>query len=189
MNRDQVAENTQSVAEGDYPLRGTRAQIMLEAAMKTAQASGRSQREVATELGYKSSVVLSHMTTGRVPIPIDRAKDIAGALDMNGDSFLLAVLEQRLPDIDWRSLFNISYSSGRTVGRLEAIAGGSLDDLPAETRGMLEEVVAARNPSRRWLAPAELTTTELIRHLRPDSRQSGLTEEDRRLIEQALRGQ
>jgi hypothetical protein len=52
---------------------------------------------------------------------------------------------------------------------------------------MLEEVVAARNPARRWLAPAELTTIELIRDLRPDSRQSGLTDEDRRSIENALR--
>lgn len=187
MNGDQVADNTQITRGGDYPLRGTRAQIMLEAAMKAAQASGRSQRDVATDLGYKTSVVLSHMTTGRVPIPIDRAKDMAAALDMNGDSFLLAVLEQRLPDIDWKSLFNISYSSGRTVSRLEAIAGSSLDDVPADTRAMLEEVVAARNPARRWLAPAELTTIELIRDLRPDSRQNGLTDEDRRSIENALR--
>jgi hypothetical protein len=187
MNGDQVADNTQVRRESDYPLRGTRAQVMLEAAMKAAQASGRSQRDVAADLGYRTSVVLSHMSTGRVPIPIDRAKDMAAALDMNGDSFLLAVLEQRLPDIDWKSLFNISFSSGRTVGRREAIAGGSLDDLPAETRAMLEEVVAARNPARRWLAPAELTTMELIRDLRPDSRQSGLSDEDRRSIEKALR--
>ena len=172
---------------GDYPLRGTRAQVMLEAAMKAAQASGRSQRNVAADLGYKSSVVLSHMTAGRVPIPIDRAKDIAAALNIDGDSFLLAVLEQRFPDVDWKSLFNIAYSSDRTVSRLEAIAGGSLDDLPAEARAMLEEVVAARNPARRWLAPAELTTMELIRDLRPSSRHSGLTEEDRRSIEKALR--
>jgi hypothetical protein len=187
MKGDQVADNTQVRRESDYPLRGTRAQVMLEAAMKAAQASGRSQRDVAADLGYRTSVVLSHMSTGRVPIPIDRAKDMAAALDMNGDSFLLAVLEQRLPHIDWKSLFNISFSSGRTVGRLEAIAGGSLDDLPAETRSMLEEVVAARNPARRWLAPAELTTVELIRELRPESRQSGLSDEDRRSIEKALR--
>ena len=100
--------------------------------------------------------------------------------------FMLAVLEQRLPDIDWKSFFNISYSSDRTVSRLEAIAGGSLDDLPAETRALLEEVVAARNPARRWLAPAELTTIELIRDLRRDSRQNGLSDEDRQAIARAL---
>src|SRR4029078_11107039 len=161
MNGDKVADNTQAPRESDYPLRGTRAQVMLEAAMKATQASGRSQRDVAADLGYMKSVVLSHMTPCRVPIPIDRAKDMAAALHMNGDSFLLAVLEQRLPDIDWKSLFKISFASGRTVGRLEAIAGGSLDDLPAETRAMLEEVVAARNPARRWLAPAQPHPREL----------------------------
>src|SRR4051794_35113776 len=99
----------------DYPLQGTRAQMMLEEAMKRAQVAGRSQRQVAKDdLGYGSSVVLSHMTLGRVPIPIDRAEDIANALGMEPKAFLLAVLEQRHPDIDYRALFNISYSSAAT---------------------------------------------------------------------------
>lgn len=171
----------------DYPLKDTRAQAMLEGAMKSAQASGQSQRDVAAKLGYKSSVVLSHMTAGRVPIPIDRAGDIAKALGLDPKAFLLAVLEQRFPDVDFNSLFNVAYSSDRTVGRLEAIAGCSLDDLPVETRSMLEEVVAARNPRRRWLAPAELTVMELVRQFRPDSARSGFSEEDRQAIEKALR--
>jgi len=177
----------QNPETGDYPLRGTRAQIMLEEALKGAQDAGRSQRQVAHKLGYKSSVVLSHMAAGRVAIPIDRAEDIASELGMDRHAFLLAVLEQRLPKVDLKSLFNISYSSDRTVGRLESIAGCSLDDLPAEARGILEEVVAARNPRRRWLAPAELATIELIRHLRPDSATSGLSEDDRIAVEKALR--
>lgn len=171
----------------DYPLQGTRAQVMLESAMKAAQAGGRSQRDVAAELGYKTSVVLSHMTAGRVPIPIDRAKDMAAAVGMDANAFLLAVLEQRHPDVEFKSLFNISYSSAATVGRLEAIAGCSLDDLPSETRAMLEEVVGARSPRRRWLALAELATIELIRDLRPDSSTEGLSGDDRRAIEKALR--
>ena len=172
---------------GDYPLQGTRAQVMLESAMKAAQASGRSQRQVAGELGYKTSVVLSHMTAGRVPIPVDRAKHMAATLGMDPDGFLLAVLEQRHPEIDFKSLFNISYSSAETLGRLEAIAGCSLDDLPADTRAMLEEVVGARNPRRRWLALPELATMELIRDLRPNSSTEGLSTDDRAAIEKALR--
>jgi hypothetical protein len=156
---------------------------MLESAMKAAQAAGRSQRDVAGELGYKSSVVLSHMAAGRVPIPVDRAGDIATALGMDSQAFLLAVLEQRHPEIDFKSLFNISYSSAGTVGRLEAIAGCSLDDLPAETRTMLEEVVGARSPRRRWLALPEIAAVELIRDLRPE----GLTGDDRIAVEKALR--
>ena len=166
-----------------YPLQGTRAQVMLERGMKAAQAAGRSQRQVAAELGHRSSVVLSHMTLGRVPIPIDNAERIATALGLDPKAFLLAVLEQRHPDIDFKSLFNISYSSAATVGRLEAIAGCSLDDLPAETRAMLEDVVGARSPRRRWLALSEIATTELIRELRPE----GLTADDRQTIEKALR--
>jgi transcriptional regulator with XRE-family HTH domain len=160
---------------------------MLEGAMKSAQSKGQSQREVAAKLGYKTSVVLSHMTAGRVPIPIDNAERIATALGLDPKAFLLAVLEQRHADIDFKSLFNISYSSAETVGRLEAIAGCSLDDLPADTRAMLEEVVGARNPRRRWLALPELATMELIRDLRPNSSTEGLSSDDRAAIEIALR--
>jgi hypothetical protein len=171
---------------GDYPLQGTRAQVMLDEAMRRAQAAGRSQRAVAQELGYKSSVVLSHMASGRVPIPVDRAPEMAAKLGMDTAAFVLAVLEQRYPDFDFRSLFNISYSSDRTVAKLEAIAGCSLDDLPAETRSMLEEVVAARHPRRRWLSPAEVSTMELVRDLRPDGSVGGLPDEDREAIARAL---
>lgn len=170
-----------------YPLQGTRAQVMLDEALRNAQAHGRSQRTVAAELGYKSSVVISHMGAGRVPIPVDRAREIAATLTMDPESFLLAVLEQRHPDIDFRRLFNISYSSNRTVARLEAIAGCSLDNLPPETRSMLEEVVAARQPRRRWLALTELETMELIRELRPESATAGLSEDDRGRIQIVLR--
>jgi hypothetical protein len=100
---------------------------------------------------------------------------------------LLAVLEQRFPELDFKTLFNISYSSEKTVRHLEAIAGCSLDDLPQETRAILEETVGARSPRRRWLALAELPTMELIRDLRPNSATDGLSDEDRGAIEKALR--
>ena len=88
--------------------------------------------------------------------------------------------------MDFRALFNMSYSSNRTVAKLEAIAGCSLDDLPTETQAMLEEVIAARHPRRRWLSLAELSSIEFIRNLRPDSPISGLSDEDRQSIEKAL---
>ena len=171
----------------DY--RGTRAQVMLDEGLRRAQAAGRSQRAVAQELGYKSSVVLSHMGSGRVPIPVDRAREIAAELSLDSDAFVIAVLEQRYPDIDFRALFHLSFSSNRTVAKLESIAGCSLDTLPSEVLSVLEEVVAARNPRRRWLAPAELAAIDLIRGLRPDSPFGGLSDEDRQAIEKALRHQ
>lgn len=170
-----------------YPLSGTRAQVMLEAAVKAAQAAGRSQRDVAVSLGYKSSVVLSHMTSGRVAIPIDRARDIAEALGINPTAFILAVLEQRFPKEDFNALFGVSYSSDETVRKLEAVAGCSLNDLPTDTRTLLEEVVAARNPRRRWLALPEIATVELVRRLRPESSKAGLDEEDHAALERVLR--
>jgi hypothetical protein len=170
-----------------YPLAGTRAQVMLEAGIKAAQAAGRSQRDVAKELGYKSSVVLSHMALGRVAIPFDRAGDIAKLLGIDPKAFKVAVLEQRHPNEDFNALFGVSYSSEETVRKLEAVAGCSLNDLPADTRTLLEEVVAARNPRRRWLALPEIATMELVRRFRPESSKAGLRDEDHAALERVLK--
>lgn len=170
-----------------YPLAGTRAQVMLEAGIKAAQAAGRSQRDVAKELGYKASVVLSHMTSGRVGIPVERALDMAEVLGMDSSAFILAVLEQRFPKADFKALFGVSYSSDETVRKLEAVAGCSLNDLPADTRTLLEEVVAARNPRRRWLALPEIATMELVRSLRPESSKAGLSDQDHAALERVLK--
>lgn len=169
-----------------YPLRGTRAQLLLEAGIQDLQGRGRTQRELASALGYRSSVVLSHMATGRVPIPIDRANDIAELLNLDPRQFLLAVLEQRYPEIDFKTLFNVSFSSGRTVSQLEAIGGCALDELPADTKDVMGEIVNARNPRRRWLNAAEIPALELIRKLRPESPGRGLSHEDLAAIIEAL---
>jgi hypothetical protein len=160
--------------------------MMLKAGIKAAQAVGRSQRDIARELDYKSSVVVSHMASGRVAIPAERARDIARLLDLDPNAFLIAVLEQRFPREDFNALFGVSYSSDETVRKLEAVAGCSLNDLPADTRALLEEVVAARNPRRRWLALPEIATMELVRRLRPESSKAGLSDEDHAALERAL---
>ena len=62
--------------EGDYPLKETVATRMLAKALEdAARDRDLSQRQIARQLGYKGSVVLSHMALGRVPIPIDRVPD------------------------------------------------------------------------------------------------------------------
>lgn len=173
--------------EGRSDFRGTRAQRMLELALsEKLRATGLTQRDIAIPLGYKSSVVLSHMSTGRIPIPVDRALDIADKVGLDRDAFLLAVLDQRHPDIDFHRLFNVSFSSGRVVARLEAAAGCSLDDLPSETVGVLEEVVSARTPKRRWLTVTEAAVMDLIRRLRPRVSSDGLQDGDREAIETVL---
>lgn len=173
-----------------YPFFDTAAQQMLDTGLKQTQLeTGLNQHQIAKErLGYKTSVVLSHMARGRVPIPVDRAKDLAAALNLDSGAFQLAVLEQRFPHLDFRNLFNPTFSSDRTVARLEAIAGCSLDALPEATIQVLQEVVAARSPRRRWLAPAELATMEFVRGLRPESPQSGLSDQERQAITEAFLG-
>lgn len=168
-------------------VRGTTAQRMLDAAVREKQRlSGETQREIASRLGYKSSVVLSHMSTGRVPIPVDKALLIADELALDRNAFLLAVLEQRHADIDFRQLFSLTFSSGHVAARLEAAAGCSLDDLPSETLTVLEEVLAARSPKRRWLTVAESQAMDLIRRLRPRVSAEGLDEAECYVIGEAL---
>ncbi|HXH51963.1 MAG TPA: helix-turn-helix transcriptional regulator [Sphingomicrobium sp.] len=175
-------------ADDPFKLRGTKAQRMLELGLREKQrAAGLTQRDIAEKLGYKSSVVLSHMSIGRVPIPVDKALDIAEALDLDRDAFVLAVLDQRYPDIEIHRLFNVTFSSERTAARLEAAAGCSLDDLPNETVTVLEEVVAARTPKRRWLTIAEAPVMDLVRRLRPRVSTDGLDNADAEAIEKALR--
>ena len=173
--------------EGRRSVRGTTAQRMLDTAVREKQRlSGETQREIASKLGYKSSVVLSHMSTGRVPIPVDKALPIADELGLDRNAFLLAVLEQRYADIDFRQFMSVTFSSDRVTARLEAVAGSSLDDIPSETVSILEEVVAARLPKRRWLTVAEVQVMDLIRRLRPEVSVDGLDEAECYVIEEAL---
>lgn len=91
--------------EISYPLAHTQASKMLgEAFERIREQKGLSQRQVAAMLGYKASVVLSHMASGRAPIPIGRAPELAQVLDLDPAEFLLAVLEQREPGVDFRGI-------------------------------------------------------------------------------------
>lgn len=134
-----------------------------------------SLRELGRRLEYKQPVVLSHMATGRVPIPIDRAIDIARVVGLPARRFLLAVLEQRHPGIDWSML---EESLGGFAAELETIAAKPLDELPSDAKHVLREAVTDPTPSRRWLTTAELPTVELIRHLRPSFGRDGLERTD-----------
>ena len=144
-----------------------------------------SLRELGRRLEYKQPVVLSHMATGRVPIPIDRAIDIARVVGIPARRFLLAVLEQRHPGIDWSML---EESPGGFAAELETIAAKPLDDLPTDTKGVLREAVIDPQPSRRWLTTAELPTVELIRSLRPSFGEEGLERADSIAVRDSLKG-
>ena len=148
---------------------------------------GITQREVADRLGYKTSVVVSHMATGRVPVPVERAVDIAEILRLDPKRFLLAVLEQRFPVANISELFGVQLASrGRVASRLELLAGIDLDDLASDTIAVLDEVVTNANPRRRWLTLEELTLVEVLRRRFPDLKRRSLLEEEIVALENCL---
>src|SRR3546814_12252341 len=106
---------------------------MLATALKRAWNEKRlSQRTLAKQLGYRSSVVLSHMASGRVPIPIERVDDYAQLLEIDEGEFLLAVLEQRYQHLDFRNMGakNEQQSEDGLLEELELNAGQPLSSLP-----------------------------------------------------------
>jgi hypothetical protein len=164
----------------------TKAARMLSEGLHRASAErATSLREIGRRLNYRQAVVLSHMATGRVPIPIDRALDFARELHLPPREFLLAVLEQRHEKIDWRLLSGDPDPEDFHF-ELAGIAGRRLDDLSTEHRRVLREVVNEPSPARRWLSVAELGAIDLLREMRPRLSADGLTAQDRRAIRAAL---
>lgn len=170
------------MASDQAPFADTAAARMLAAALKRASdEQAMSLRQLAKILQYKQAVVLSHMSLGRVPIPIDSAEEIADALDMNKSAFLRAVLEQRHPDVDWALLYkgnNGVAASDSLAQELEVIFGASLSSLTASHRRIQREVVNEHRPDRRWLTVHEIAVLELIRGWRPKVREDGLSSSD-----------
>jgi len=172
----------------DMPLAHTAATKMLAAGLERVRNEhGLTQREVALQLGYKSSVSLSHMALGRVPIPIEKAIGLADKLQLDRDKFLIAVLEQRYPEINFAELLGVRLvSAGKIATRLELLAGHDLDDLSTETVSVLEDVVVAAHPRRRWLSYDDLALMELLRRKFSQLKDRSLGERELLQLEQCL---
>jgi hypothetical protein len=125
------------------------------------------------------------MALGRVPIPVDRAVDFARYLGMDQNEFLLAVLKQRHPEIDFDRLLTKGKgprkaSSSALADELEATAGKPLDNLNIGQVKVMREVVQDANAPRRWVNAHEIGMIEQIRKVKPD----GLTPaENKKLLE------
>ncbi len=175
----------------DHPLAHTQATKMFAEAVARKQKQGISQKDLAAALGHKSSVVVSHMATGRAPIPIDRSRDISDLLELDRNVFLLAVLEQRLPMLDFQSLVGSrSAADGKhehLINQSETIGGRPLSALPDDLLDLIKECVADKDPRSRWLSLDELPVVALIRQLRPTFRSQGLTQADQKKVLEALR--
>lgn len=161
----------QKMPTDDYKYAETRvARLLAEALRRKSEVEKTSLRSIAKQLGYKQAVVLSHMANGRVPIPVDRATDIAAAVGLPEREFLLAVLEQRHEEVNWGLITSMS---DEFVEELEAIAGKPLSTLSPEHRQVMREVVAEPRPQRRWLTLTEVPVMEAVRvelpYIRSDS--------------------
>lgn len=159
----------------------TAAAKMLVAALDRARDQrGLSIRQLAKNLGYKQAVVLSHMATGRTPIPLDRAEQIATALEINPGKFLRAVLDQRHPEVRWE-LITAAAAATQTdslAAQLEIILNAPLSDLNSDQRRVMREVAAERSPGRRWLSVHELPLVEALRARRKGHDDAGLSGEE-----------
>jgi len=164
---------------------------MLSSGIERASRERRlSARKIAEMLNYKQSVVLSHMASGRVPIPIDRAEEIAKVLELDREEFLKAILKQRHPDVDWRFVEQDQSTAAADEGLVHELAvsmGRPLSELSVEQRAVMREVAADPQPRRRWLSVHELIAVETIREARPAVISEGLSSSDLTAIREALR--
>ena len=169
--------------KSDHPWRETPAAQMLKEGLERAHLEGSSLRKLAQRLNYKQAVVLSHMASGRVPIPIDRAPDLARVIGLPVRHFLEMCLEQRHPAVDWKIMND---TRDGFVHELRRLAIKPLDTLPVGRQRIIREVVADPDPSRRWVTISELAALELLRELRPNIAGDGLSSSDRRALREAL---
>jgi hypothetical protein len=166
------------MAADDYDYKDTRAAQMLAEGLRRASSErGLSVRQLGKKLNYKQAVVLSHWATGRVPIPIDRAAEVAREVGLPEREFLIAVLEQRHKDVNWGLITDFNDD---LVEDLEAIAGKPLSALSPDHQQVMKEVVAEVQPRRRWLTLSEVPVMDAIREQAPYVRSDGLP---RRLVQ------
>ncbi len=167
--------------DDDYPLSDSPATRMLaEGLARAKDEQGLSIRQIGKQMGYKTSVVLSHMALGRVPIPIDRVEELAGIIRLDKKSFLQAVVRQRHPDVSWDILSEPGQSLGvdGLAQELQAALGARLMDLNRDQRSVMREVAAEHSPRRRWLSVHELHAVEMLRELFPHMTTDGIAPND-----------
>jgi len=168
----------------DFDYADSAASRMLSEGLRRASSErGLSVRQIGKNLNYKQAVVLSHWATGRVPIPLDRAVGVARAVGLPEREFLLAVMEQRHPEVEWNL---VTSSKDDFLQDLEAIAGQPLSMLSTEHRQVMKELVAEAQPRRRWLTLGELPVMEAIRAQAPYVRSDGLPRREIERVTKAM---
>jgi len=182
-----IDDNMRVELKQPHPFADSRAARMLADGLRQAsERFGLSQRQIARQLGHKQPVMLSHWATGRVPIPVERVGELATALDLDQRGFLLAVLHQRHPTVDWEELEDVHTPAYHFVSELQNIAGMGVEDFSQGQLVVMREAAADRRADRRWLTVHEFAVMQLVRALRPGVKEIGLSPSDRAKIESVL---
>lgn len=183
------------IPENEFPFVDTRAALMLRSGLRRASDErGLSLRNLAKDLGYKQATVLSHMSKGRVPIPLERAVEIADVVGLPRSEFFQAVVGQKSPYAFEIMIPNREGGEGdgvtstSFVAQLVDLAGSSLEDIGDEQKEILREVMLDQNPRRRWLSPSEVAIMQHLRRLKPGLDRKGLSPDEMKAIEKALSG-
>jgi hypothetical protein len=155
-----------------YPHAATRAARMLSQSLaKTTSEQLGGLRAIAASLGMKQAVSLSRMANGRMPVPLERVTELAEVLGLDPADFGLAVIEQRAPSVYaiLEDAFDIKIGGTRSpiASRLRRLIAGATS-AGEEQVTIVDEVLADRRPSERWLKPTEVPVIKLMREIYPD---------------------
>lgn len=171
------------------PHSDTEARFMLSDAIAARRRADKaSLRMLAAEMEM-SSAMLSHMATGRIPIPVDGAAKLADALGISRSEFVKSVLKQRFPNamaiLDDEA--DVGGNDGSEVTRARMMVT-FYDGTPptGDLALILDQVRTADDAQERWLTPSELPVVNMIRRLRPNFSKLGLTEVDLDLIKKVF---
>lgn len=165
--------------KSDHEWADTKAAKMLLAGLQNAKAEfGLSVRKAGKELGFKQATFISRMSSGKSPIPIERAEEIAALLMMDPAAFLQAVVEQRYPDVDWRLINSTENERQDALAReLEAIIGAQPAVLNEHQRRVMREVASEPQPHLRWLSVNDAATARALAN-KPSRQEDSATSQD-----------
>ncbi len=176
-----------AIKDTPFPHADSPAARALQLALNRAKVKNKtSLRALAKQLNYKQAAVLSHMANGRIPIPVERAEEIATALDLNPNEFIKLVLKQRYPKMSL-SLDDVETNSFALESEFNHPGLGlELSSATPSQMRIIREVLRDTHASERWLFTHEVYYVKVIRKLRPDVVTDGLSPDDLQRLSLAL---
>lgn len=174
-----------AVPEAPFPFADTEAAILFRTLLdQYVHRNNSSLRRLAAELGYKQSTVLSHMASGRVPIPIDRAAEFADHLNIPRATFLSAVLKQRHPDVLEAVAANVGGPNQQHY--LSDSLRIQNSKMTKSQQRIVQEVLRDYCPEERWLTPAEVPLISFLRNTIPEIFEQELSAAQRHALTEAI---